>query len=110
LADQLAADEAELRSLAVQKALRKISEPEWLAMREALVERINLAQAQLGQAMAVPAEALDGSKPISESWPKWSVDQQRAVLRAIFVRLVILPATKRGPGPDPDRVRPEWQA
>jgi hypothetical protein len=30
-------------------------------------------------------------------------------LRSIFVRLVILPATKRGPGPDPDRVLPEWR-
>jgi site-specific DNA recombinase len=110
LADQLAADEIELRSLAVQKALRKITEPEWLAMREALVDRINMAQAQLGQAVALPAEALDGSKPITESWAKWTVDQKRAVLRAIFVRLVILPATKRGPGPDPDRVLPEWRA
>jgi hypothetical protein len=78
-------------------------------MREALVGRIAAAEAQLGQAIAVPPEALDGSKPITESWPKWSVEQKRAVLRSIFVRLVILPATKRGPGPDPDRVLPEWR-
>jgi DNA invertase Pin-like site-specific DNA recombinase len=110
LVDQLTADEVELRSLAVQRALRKISEPEWLAMREALTERIAAAEVQLGRAMAVPPEALDGSKPITESWPKWTPDQQRGVLRAIFHRIVVLPATRRGPGPDPDRVEPIWRA
>lgn len=109
LAEQLAADEIELRSLARQRALRKISEPEWLEMREALTDRIAAARAQLERRAAVPPEALDGSKPIMESWPKWTVEQQRAVLRAIFKRLVILPATKRGRGEDPDRVHPDWR-
>lgn len=109
LADQLAADEIELRALAQQRALRKIGDREWLPMREVLLDRIAAAEAQIGRAVAVPAEALDGSKPITESWPKWSVDQQRAALRAIFTRLVILPATRRGPGLDPGRVVPEWR-
>jgi len=109
LAEQLAADEAELRGLAVQKALRKITPPEWRARREARVERIGTARRVLDRQTIVPPEALDPSKPIAESWPKWSAEQKRLVLRAIFHRIVIKPATKRGRGPDPDRVVPDWR-
>ncbi len=108
LAEQLATDEVELVSLARQRALRKIGEPEWLAMREALVERIAAARVTLERRAAVPPEALDGSKPILESWAKWTVEQQRAVLRAIFERIVVGPATKRGRGPDPGRLEPPY--
>jgi hypothetical protein len=55
-------------------------------------------------------EQLNGSKPIYEVWNGWTVEQKRAVLRALLKRIVILPATKRGRGEDPDRVRPEWLA
>jgi hypothetical protein len=109
LAEQLAADEAELRSLAAQKALRKIEEAEWLAMRTALLERIGAAKRVLERQTIVPAVALDPETPILDAWPSWSPEQKRTVLRAIFHRIVIKPATKRGRGPDPDRVVPDWR-
>jgi DNA invertase Pin-like site-specific DNA recombinase len=109
LAEQLAADEAELRSLATMKALRKIEADEWLAMRTALLERIGAARRVLERQTVVPAAALDPDTPIADAWPSWSAEQKRLVLRAIFNRLVIKPATKRGRGPDPDRVVPDWR-
>lgn len=110
LAEQLAADEAELRSLAQRRALRKLEEGEWLAMREVLLDRIAAAKAQLERRVTVPPEALDPSQPITETWDRWTVEQQRTVLRAIFRQIVVLPATRRGRGPDPDRVVPDWRA
>jgi site-specific DNA recombinase len=109
LAEQLAADEVELVVLARQRALRKLSEPEWLAMREALAERIAAAKAILEQRAALPPEALDPSVPLARSWPKWTVAQQRAVLKQIFARITIGPATRMGRELDPDRVTPQWR-
>jgi site-specific DNA recombinase len=109
LAEQLAADEEERRGLARLRALRKIDDDEWLAMREALDERIAAARRTLERQTVVPVGAIDPETPIRDAWPKWNEDQRRAVLRAIFRRVIILPATKRGRGPDPDRVVPEWR-
>jgi site-specific DNA recombinase len=109
LAEQLAADEAELRSLAAMKALRRIEEGEWLAMRTALLERIGAARRVLERQTIVPAAALDPETPILDAWPDWSPEQRRTILRALFHRIVIKPATKRGRGPDPDRVVPDWR-
>jgi DNA invertase Pin-like site-specific DNA recombinase len=109
VADQLAADEAELRSLAAMKALRRIEEGEWLAMRTALLERIGAARRVLERQTIVPAAALDPETPILDAWPTWSAEQKRTILRAIFNRIIIRPATKRGRGPDPDRVVPDWR-
>jgi site-specific DNA recombinase len=106
LAEQLAADEEHLRQVAIQYGLRKLSKPEWQAIRETLIPRIEAAHRQLQQRLALPREAVDGSGSILEAWPKWTVEQQRAVLRALFHRIVVGPATRRGRGPDPDRVAP----
>jgi site-specific DNA recombinase len=109
LAEQLAADEAELVSLARQRALRQIGDPEWHAMREALNDRIASVNVQLQRRLTLPPEALDPTTPISQSWPKLTVLQQRAVLKAIFKQITILPATKRGRELDPERVDPLWR-
>jgi site-specific DNA recombinase len=109
LSEQLAADEEHLRQVAVQYGLRKLSEPEWQAIRETLIPRIEAARERLQRRLALPREAIDGSSSILEAWPKWTVEQQRAVLRALFKRIVIVPATKMGRGLDPDRVKPDWK-
>jgi site-specific DNA recombinase len=109
LADQLAADEAELRTLATMKALRKIEEAEWLAMRTALLERIGAARRILERQTIVPAVALDPETPIFDAWPDWSPEQRRTVLRALFHRIVIKKATRPGRGLDVDRVVPDWR-
>jgi hypothetical protein len=113
LAERLHADEQHLRQLAIQYGLRKLSEPEWQAIREALIPRIEAAREQLQRRLALPREAVDGSSSILEAWPKWTVEQQRAVLRALFHRIVVGPATRMGRGPDPDRLAPpygpEWK-
>jgi site-specific DNA recombinase len=110
LAERLVADEAELRSIARQKVLGKLEEAEWLEMRRALMDRIDATKGQLERRAEMPREQLNGSKPIHEVWHGWTIEQKRAVLRALFKRIVILPATKRGRGEDPDRVQPEWLA
>ncbi len=108
LAEQLAADEEHLRQVAIQYGLRKLSRPEWQAIRETLIPRIEAAHRRLQQRLALPHEAIDGSGSILEAWPKWTVEQQRAVLRALFHRIIVGPATRRGRGPDPDRVAPPY--
>jgi hypothetical protein len=110
LAERLVADEAELRSIARQKVLGKLEEAEWLEMRQALMDRIDATKGQLERRAEMPREQLNGSKPIHELWNGWTIEQKRAVLRALFKRIVILPATKRGRGEDPGRVQPEWLA
>ena len=79
-------------------------------MRQALMDRIDATKGQLERRAVMPREQLHGSKPILEVWNGWTIEQKRAVLRALFKRIVILPATKRGRGEDPDRVQPEWLA
>jgi len=108
LAEQLAADEEHLRQVAIQYGLRKLSKPEWQAIRETIIPRIEATHRQLQQRLALPREAIDGSCSILEAWPKWTVEQQRAVLRALFHRIVIGPATRPGRGPDPDRLAPPY--
>jgi hypothetical protein len=106
LAEQLAADEQHLRQVAIRYGLRKLSEPGWQAIRETLIPRIEAAHRRLQERLALPREAVDGSGSIREAWPKWTVEQKRAVLRALFHRILVGPATRRGRGPDPDRVAP----
>jgi hypothetical protein len=108
LAEQLAADEEHLRLVAIQYGLRKLSKPEWEAIRETLIPRIEAAHRRLQQRLALPHEAVDGSGSIREAWPKWTVEQKRAVLRALFHRIEVGPATRRGRGPDPDRLAPPY--
>jgi site-specific DNA recombinase len=108
LAEQLAADEQHLRQVAIQYGLRKLSEPEWQAIRETLIPRIEAAHGRLQERLALPREAVDGPGSIREAWPKWTVEQKRAVLRALFHRILVGPATRRGRGPDPDRVAPPY--
>ncbi len=108
LAEQLAADEEHLRQVAIQYGLRKLSPPEWQAIRDTLIPRIEAAHRQLQQRLALPHEAIDGSGSIMEAWDKWTVEQQRAVLRALFHRIIVGPATRRGRGPDPDRLAPPY--
>jgi hypothetical protein len=83
---------------------------EWLEMRQALMDRMDATKRQLERRAEMPREQLNGSKPIHEVWNGWTIEQKRAVLRALFRCIVILPATKRGRGEDPDRVQPEWLA
>jgi site-specific DNA recombinase len=108
LAEQLAADEEHLRQVAIQYGLRQLSEPEWQAIRETLIPRIEAAHRQLQQRLTLPREAIDGSSSILEAWEKWTVEQKRAVLRALFHRIVVGPATRPSRGPDPDRLAPPY--
>jgi DNA invertase Pin-like site-specific DNA recombinase len=116
-APDLAAIEADLRALAEDHGHGRISRAEWLAARVPLEERLTAAQAALDADARVSAlDAVDVD--LRQRWPSLDVDQQRAILAAIFEGIYIKPSTRLG-GPAPmvegigridlDRVDIRWR-
>ena len=99
----------ELVELAEDKAERRITRDEWLAMRRPLERR--LAAAEAAQAAADQFVVVEHVDPdVRERWwlpvdeGGWDDDQKRRTLFAVFERVEVLPAERLGPGFDPDRV------
>lgn len=86
--------EQDLRALAEDFGHGRITRGEWLAARGPLEARLAEAQA------AVPAAGVPSLVDLRDRWDGLDVDQRRAVLSAVFVRVVVHPASKRG-GPQP---------
>lgn len=111
--------EAELDALADDLGNERISRREWLRAREPLVRRRDEAQAARAAAEAAVDSGLDELRPgLREHWPGYSIERQRRIVAAVFERLTILPAARRGMPPliegighiDPDRIDPTWRA
>jgi site-specific DNA recombinase len=107
--------EDDLRAIAEDFGEGRITRGEWLAARQALERRLAVAQATL-DSLAVPTTELNTD--LRDSWHDLDVDRQREILKMIFNRVVVHPATRRG-GPQPmvegigridvDRVAPDWR-
>ncbi len=117
-APDLAAIEADLRALAEDHGHGRISRAEWMAARQPLEERLTAAQALVAateQRVILAAVDVD----LRATWPSLPVDNQRAILAAVFDGIYIKPSTRRG-GPAPmvegigridlDRVDIRWRA
>lgn len=104
----------ELVELAEDKAERRITREEWLAMRRPLERR--LAAAEAAQA-AADVELVGGAidPDVRARWEMpvedggYDDDQKRRILFAVFERVEIAPANYLGAGFDPDRVTPIYR-
>lgn len=105
-----------LVQLAEDEANDVIDRAEWLAKKAVLQRRLEAAEAGWAQGDD-SLEALAGVDPdirarwrLAEDEGGYSVDRKRAILAAVFERVVIHPALRRGPGLDPRRVEPVHRA
>lgn len=102
----IAADRQMLDDLAGDFGARRITRAEWIAASDPIRERIDDAEAELGRAdniEVIPTGDLDADR-----WGELSFDEQRAVIGALFDRIVV---RKGGPGRtfDPSRVSVVWR-
>jgi hypothetical protein len=103
LAEQIAADRAQLDELAGLYANRSISAPEWISARNIIDAQLRERQRRLNR--LTQSTALDGLMGLDgELGPKWAslnLDRQHAVISAVLEHAVIAPGTPgtRGLGP-----------
>lgn len=111
-APDVAAIEKDLRLLAADFGEGRISRAEWMAARAPLEARLASAKAVFA-ADEHATVLIDLGGDLRERWDvltrDGAVDQQRAILSAVFEAILIRPATRRGPGLDPGRVDPRWR-
>lgn len=104
--------EEELALLAEMLGAGELSHREWMAAREPLQQRVAAAEAQLVEvtsAVAVKAYARPGA--LRSAWSgQMTLDQRRAVLKAVIEKVVVNPTQRRGPRFDHDRVKVAWRA
>jgi site-specific DNA recombinase len=112
LADQLVRDERRLPELAKMYARDEIEKPEWLAVRDELLQRIRSARERLARRAEAAILADVGTEPgaLVKAWGRWTLEQRRDVLRLVLEAVVISPASRRGPGFDESRVELRWRA
>lgn len=111
LAEQIAADRAQLDELAGLYANRSIGAPEWISARNIIDAQLRDRQRRLNR--LTQSTALDGLMGLDgELGPKWAslnLDRQHAVISAVLEHAVIAPGTPGARGLDPDRVQPVWR-
>jgi len=89
-----------------------ISRREWLERRAPMQERIEVARKELDTEQGDGAlEQFAGDRSVRTRWAKLTIDQQRAVVRALIEQVTIAPPVEGGPRNvfDPDRVEVEWR-
>jgi site-specific DNA recombinase len=87
-----------------------ISRKEWLARRVPLVERLEGAREDIAPVpSAAPLEAFVDTDAATV-WAELELADKRRVLGLLVESITVGPATKRGPGFDPDRVTITWKA
>ena len=111
LADQVAADRAQLEELAGLYGQRAISAAEWLSARNPIETRLRDGQRRLNR--MTQSTALDGLTGLDgELGPKWAslnLDRQHAVVSAVLEHAVIGPGTHGARSLDPARVQAVWR-
>lgn len=108
----IAADRQRLEELAADYAEGRISRQEWLRVRDIVAARVEAAESSLrGTRHAAVLRHLPRSATdLVRAWNKdMSLEQQRAVVRAVVERIVVHPANRRSPQFDPSRVEIIWR-
>jgi DNA invertase Pin-like site-specific DNA recombinase len=109
--------EAELAALADDYGAQRITRAEWLKARTGLAHRLDDAKAAVAAADTSPiTDQL--TVDLRDRWPALPIEHQRAVIAAVFERIMIHPASRLGLPPmvegigriDLDRVEPRWRA
>lgn len=83
---------------------RAITVGEFTAARDALVERIDVAERRL-----TAARSTDLPIDPVEAWNDGDLYQKRLVLGQLVDQIVLSPTKRRGPGFDPDRITVSWK-
>lgn len=107
LIGNIAADKQMLDDLAGDFGSRRIGRAEWMAASDPIRQRIEEAQAELGRVDVI--EDIPTGDVDAERWATLEFDEQRAIIGAVFDRIVI----RKGVGGrkfDPSRVSVEWRA
>ena len=113
LTAQRDADERALAELTRDRYVRRIiQEPEYLIARRELDARIADAEEVLARQPQTRflIDLPKGEMELRTAWQKrWTLDEQRRVLRMALRGLVINPPKRSLPRFDPDRVDPDWR-
>ncbi len=111
IAEGLSADRAQLQELAGLYAAKAITATEWLTARQAIEDRVHVAERDLATATDTTAisEVIGRGAQLGGQWHEFGLDRQVAVIRAIVDHVVIAPVTKRGIKVDPARITPVWR-
>jgi site-specific DNA recombinase len=113
LRTQLAEDKRALAELTRDRYVRRIiEEPEYLIARRELDVRIADAEEVLARQPQARflIDLPRSEKELRKAWQKrWTLDEQRRVVRMALRGLVINPPKRGLPRFDPDRVDPDWR-
>ncbi len=111
MAEQIAADRAQLDELAQLYAAKAIPAREWLAARNPIEERINAAERRL--ARAARSDALTGlvgnGEGLRGQWAELGLDRRHVIVAAVLDHAVIGPGVSGARALDPARVEPVWR-
>lgn len=111
VADQVAADRAQLEELGRLYGEKAITVAEWISARNPIERRIRDGQRRLHA--LTQSTALDGliglDGALSAQWAGLNLDRQHAVIAALVEHIVIGPGTPGARGLDPDRVQAVWR-
>lgn len=111
LAQEIAADRAQLDELAHAYAAKQVTMREWLAARRDVEDRIAAAERAL--ARTTRSDALQGlvghGQALRQTWQVLNIDRQHAIIRAVLDHAVIGPGVSGARTLDPARVQPVWR-
>ncbi len=111
IAEGLAADRAQLEELAGMYAAKAITATEWLTARQAIEDRVRVAERDLATATdtTVISDVIGRGAELKAAWPELGLDRQVAIVRAVVDHVVVEPVTKRDIKVDPARITPVWR-
>jgi site-specific DNA recombinase len=107
LAAQLEADREALVEAARQRFVtRELDPPAYAAVKLDLDRRIADAERRLdlGTSAEVLADLPRVKAELIKVWDAADIERRREIVRAVIERVEIMPATRRGPGIEPDRI------
>ncbi|MQA87283.1 MAG: hypothetical protein GEV03_22310 [Streptosporangiales bacterium] len=98
-------DEDELVILAREKAEKKITRAEWQAQREIIEARLEANRRKVARQTETTAlsDFIGTLEQMRTRWHQFTDGQRRAVIASCVSEIRVKPATRRGPGLDPDR-------
>jgi site-specific DNA recombinase len=113
LTAQRDADKRALAELTRDRYVRRIiEEPEYLVARRELDARIADAEEVLARQPQTRflIDLPESEKELREAWEdRWTLDEQRRIVRMALRGLVVRPPKRSLPRFDPDRVDPDWR-
>ncbi len=92
-------------------AAKAITATEWLTARQAIEDRVRVAERDLATATdtTVISDVIGRGAELKAAWPELGLDRQVAIVRAVVDHVVVEPVTKRDIKVDPARITPVWR-